>query len=208
MKAAHKRIAGFLALLVTALCLSACGANVELDADGNIIVPPSVARLRDKTLTFATDAATNFNGKWANWHKDMIASGEARNFERYEIQSELLKTLKKQSGARNVYIIYAEDGGTDAESYKISMDAADKPAEFGASIEARFAIREAWEGRACADVSAWNYKKDDPCWSAFAPIYDGEINIVAVLGLDYPAPGILSYPEWNRDSRKWNGVSE
>jgi hypothetical protein len=55
---------------------------------------------------------------------------------------------------------------------------------------------------------AWEYEDDDPVWSAFMPVYDENAEIIAVLGLDIPAPGVLEFPEWNRDSRRWNGLTE
>jgi thiamine biosynthesis protein ThiI len=64
----------------------------------------------------------------------------------------------------------------------------------------------AQNGEPCAALSAWDNDVDDPVWSAFAPVHDSEGNVVGILGIDYPAPEILDFPEWNRDSDEWNGM--
>jgi hypothetical protein len=56
---------------------------------------------------------------------------------------------------------------------------------------------------------AWGYGNNvTPLLSAFMPIYDEDAEIIAVLGIDMLAASTLEYPEWNRDSRQWNGLTE
>jgi hypothetical protein len=136
----------------------------------------------------------------------MIASELEHNYFEYDEHLALLEDIRIHSRARNVYLLYDYDAEDDA--YLISLYASKDPLPFNAKREATHAIREAFAGRGTVEMFAWEYKKNDPVWSAFMPVYDENAEIIAVLGLDRIAAMVLNFPEWNRDSRRWNGLTE
>jgi hypothetical protein len=207
MTMCRKTIAILLILCLAAPALVGCGASKPAyDEDGKLIIPDRIEITREKALRDVKSGGAGLNGKFANWHRDMIASGLEHNYPRYDDRLALLDSMRKTTRSRNIYLLYDYDAENDA--YRISLYSSKKPLPAGATREATHAIREAFAGRGTAEMFAWEYARDDPVWSAFAPIYDENAEIVAVLGLDRPAPSVLEFPEWNRDSRKWNGLTE
>ncbi|MDR1571604.1 MAG: hypothetical protein LBS32_03680 [Clostridiales Family XIII bacterium] len=200
--------AALLLLAIFTLALQGCGAAaIEYDENGDVIMPLSVRKIRDTTLEYAVHGGISLNGKWGEWHKEMIASGRGRRFDGYSEHLDSLKTMLTGSRARAIDIIYADD--PEAGEYMISMGVSTKKklVAFGATADAgEFAV-QAMGGVAAVEPTARYYASDDPCWSAYAPIYDAEGAIVAVLKMVYPAQVVLAYPEWNRDDRKWNGYT-
>ncbi|MDR1573001.1 MAG: hypothetical protein LBS24_01680 [Clostridiales Family XIII bacterium] len=201
-----KSIAILLLLCLAATALAGCKGKPEYDAEGNLIIPDRVKMVMDRALERVKSAGNSLNGKFANWHRDMIASGLEHNYSNYDKQFSLLDSARSTTRARNIYLLYDYDAADDA--YIISLYASKKPLPFGAPREATHAIREAFAGRGTVELFAWEYANDDLVWSAFTPVYDENAEIIAVLGLDLPAPAILEFPEWNRDSRRWNGLTE
>jgi hypothetical protein len=201
-----KSIAILLILCLAATALAGCGSKPEYDDDGNLVIPSRVKSVMDRSLERVKSGGSSLNGKFANWHRDMIASGLEHNYPRYDEQLALLDAMRAKTRARNIYLLYDYDAESDA--YPISLYASKKPLPFGSKREATHAIREAFAGRGTAELFAWDYADDDPVLSAFTPIYDEHAEIVAVLGLDLPAPAVIEFPAWYRDSRSWNGVTE
>jgi hypothetical protein len=203
----RKTIVILLLLCLAAPAMSGCFAREpEYDAEGKLIIPDRIERVRENALRDVKSGGSGLNGLFANWHRDMIASGLGRNYFRYDDRLALLDSMRRATRSRNIYLLYGYDAENDA--YLISMYSSKKPLPEGATREATHAIREAFAGRGTAEMFAWEYAKDDPVWSAFMPVYDENAEIIAVLGLDRPAPPVLEFPEWNRDSRRWNGVTE
>jgi hypothetical protein len=202
-----KAVLILLILCLAAPALAGCLAGKpEYDANGKLIIPDRVERTRAQALRDVKSGGADLNGKFANWHRDMIASGLERNYPRYDEQLALLDSMRKTTRSRNIYLLYGYDAENDA--YPISLYASEKPLPAGATREATHAIREAFAGRGTVEMFAWEYAKNDPVWSAFAPVYDENAEIIAVLGLDRIASVVLDFPEWNRDSRRWNGLTE
>jgi hypothetical protein len=195
-----------LLFLVTSTLAGCLGRKPEYDDEGNLIIPNRIKLVMDRAMERVTSGGSSLNGKFANWHRDMIASGLEHNYSDYDSQLDLLATMRRSTRARNVYLLYDYDAENDA--YRISLYASKKPLPFGAEREATHAIREAFAGRKAVEMFAWEYENNDLLWSAFMPVYDENADIVAVLGLDIPAPAAFDFPEWNRDSKQWNGLTE
>jgi hypothetical protein len=197
-------------LLLSVLCLPAAGVagcavgTVDTSRPLEDIMPPGVKTVMDTALEYAVKGGVSLNGKWANWHVELVASGEGRDFAGYEQHLATLQTMRRQTKARYIYILYTNDA--DASAYILTVDGSTDPEPFGDLYEVTPQMQAAWEGTASADLSAWDDDKNDLCWTAYAPIYDGNSEIVAILGIDLAAPAILNYPEWNRDHRRWNGL--
>ncbi|MDR0424035.1 MAG: hypothetical protein LBH39_01015 [Clostridiales Family XIII bacterium] len=206
---ARRALAAALAAAVFLTLAAGCGPKpADRDADGNIIIPDAVLKDKDKALSYAKSLAINFNGKWADWHEAMRASGEGESFEGYASHLEDLEDFCDQSKSFRAYIVYSDDPG--AEEYAVTMSYAAEPPGPGATCKALPEMRAAFEGTATAEPNAWDYNGDRylACWSAYAPIYDGTGAIVAVLAIDFPAKNVrASYPDWNRDRPQWNGYT-
>jgi hypothetical protein len=206
----RKRSLAFLLILcLAAPAVTACSAGgPEYDDEGELIIPPRVQTIMDRALENVKSGGVNLNGKFANWHRDMIDSGLKTGYTKYDEELEILNRLRVGAHARNAYILYDYDAEND--EYIISMHTSrDQALPFDSKREATHAIREAFEGRGTAEKFAWNYGDNDyPLLSAFMPVYDENADIIAVLGLDIPALAVRSSPEWNRDSKKWNGLTE
>jgi hypothetical protein len=191
-----------------AAALTGCGASEpEYDDDGELIIPTGVEHTMERALRNIRSGGNSLNGLFANWHRDMIESGLETGYIKYDQQLDLLETFRKTGRARNAYILYDYDGESD--EYIISMYVSrNPPLPFNSGREATHAIREAFGGRRTVEMFAWESDDGDILLSAFTPLYDENAEIIAVLGLDMPAPAVLDNPEWNRDSPRWNGLTE
>jgi hypothetical protein len=198
-------------LCLAAPALAGCsGSKPEYDADGKLVIPDRIQTLMERVMDNAKSGGSSLNGKFANWHRDMIASGLGHNYQRYDEQLALIDEMRMRARARNAYLLYDYDA--EADACRISMwttkDKDAPPLPEDATREVTHAIREAFAGRGTVEMFAWEYKEDDPVWSAFMPVYDENAKIIAVLGLDRIATPVLDFPEWNRDSGRWNGITE
>ncbi|MDR0569873.1 MAG: hypothetical protein LBG71_01435 [Clostridiales Family XIII bacterium] len=173
--------------------------GTRYDSHGNALPPAEVSDAAATAVSYAANSATNFNGKWGEWHKEMIASGMGEGFQDYAKNISFLRELIRQSRALNVFVIYRDGNGSSDVSVCIDE------ARAAPDIAGVAAVEAAWGGKAAAEPNPWDYSHDKPVWTAYAPIYDKEGAVVAVLGVDYPVPIIRSYPEWNKSSRRWNG---
>jgi hypothetical protein len=199
-----------LTLCLAASALTGCLAREpDYDEEGNLIIPTTIENTMERALKNVKSGGSSLNGLFANWHRDMIASGLEVNYFRYDDQLDLLNSLRIGSRARNAYILYDYDAESDAYIISLYSSRTEPLLPFGAKREATHAIREAFAGKGTVEMFAFGYGSDvTPLWSAFMPIYDENADIVAVLGIDLPAAATLEYPEWNRDSRQWNGLTE
>ena len=206
----RKFIASLLLLCLVASSAAGCaGSKPKYDDKGEIVIPDRIKTVMERVMNNAKSGGSSLNGKFANWHRDMIASGLGHNYPRYDEQLELLEEMRIRARARNAYLLYDYDA--EADAYRISLLTSkdkDKPIPEDAKREATHAIREAFAGRGTVEMFAWEYKENDPVWSAFMPVYDENAEIIAVLGLDRVATPVLDFPEWNRDSGRWNGLTE
>lgn len=152
---------------------------------------------------------------WADQYVALIDSGEGRDYADYESIKAELDTIREDIGATYVYVLtpmtddeIAFDGNPD-EGFAITVDGSEEPDDWGVVYDWEVQFKEAWEGEAAAARSAWNDSDTEQCWSAFAPVYDSEGNVVCILGIDYPCTDVTAeYPEWNRDNEAWNGFED
>jgi hypothetical protein len=210
IRTAHtKTVAILFVLCLAASALAGCsGSGPEYDDEGNLIIPDKIQKIMERALDNVKSGGSGLNGKFANWHESMIASGLEHNYPEYGKKFDLIEEMRRNARARNVYLLYDYDAGDDAYLISLCASASGKPVPFNSKREASPAIREAFAGRGTVEMFAWEYAKNDPVWSAFMPVYNGDAEIVAVLGIDRIATTVLNFPEWNRDSRRWNGLTE
>jgi hypothetical protein len=203
-------IAILLILCLAATALNGCSASGPVyDETGELVIPVRITNTMERALKNVKSGGSSLNGRFANWHRDMIASGLEVNYMRYDEQLEMLNDLRIGAGARNTYVIYDYDAESDEYIVSMGVSRYDPPLYgFNSRREATHAIREAFEGRGTAEMFAWEDEDGAPFLSAFAPVYDENADIIAVLGLDMPAPSVLEFPEWDRDDKRWNGLTE
>ncbi len=153
---------------------------------------------------------------WADQYAALIESGEARDFEGYEALKAELDKIREECGANYVYALSpSKDGAPSLDgdtgengSFMITVDGSADPDDWAVDYGWEIQFTEAWEGTPAAARSAWD-DEEGQCWSAFAPVYGADGNVVCILGIDYPCgETIADYPEWNRDDASWNGFED
>ena len=170
-------------------------------------VPDEVQEVKETVTGLAEKYGKQLDGEWGDLHAALIESEEGEDFESFETMKAVLDEIRIESGAYYFYAFYPS-GDPASSDYYITVDGSEDPDEYGALYHWEIQFTEAWNGTPAPARSAWDNGDDDPVWSAFAPIHDSDGNVVAILGIDFPAPSILEYPEWNRDSEVWNGITE
>ncbi|NLD19184.1 MAG: hypothetical protein GX663_02915 [Clostridiales bacterium] len=154
---------------------------------------------------------------WADQYAALIESGEAREFADYDSMKATLDDIRDESGATYVYAMSpmkdgkpSLDGDATAEgSFAITVDGSEDPDDWGVDYGWEIQFTEAWEGTPAAARSAWNDSDTEQCWSAFAPVYDEEGNVICLLGIDFPCTDVIvDNPQWNRDGDSWNGFED
>ena len=168
------------------------------------MMPAQVRAVRDRVTALAGQHARRLDGEWGDMHAAMMASGEKEGHEHFARMTAALDEIRRSSGARYVYAFYPA-GPVHNSEFFITVDGSAEPDDFGTAWPFEIQYLEAWNGRAAAARSAWE-DGSSFCWTAFAPIHNSQGNVVALLGIDYPAPIIASFPAWNRDSEHWNGL--
>lgn len=218
MEKLPRLIVVFLTLSFALFCFVGCGSDkTEPDpapaADAEI--PKEVQAVKDKVLDIAEKNAKTLDGKWGDQHVALMKSEQARDYKNYDSMLTTLKDIQKESGAYYVYALVptTDDKGNpmvDDKPFLITVDASEDPDDWSEAYDWEIQFKEAYEGAPAAARSAWadDDEGKDLCWSAFSPIHDSDGNIVAILGVDFPSPEILDFPEWNRDSDQWNGIEE
>lgn len=197
----------FLLILVFALfTFAGCGGDTDTEVPEVTPeeIPDMVQLIMDSVTGIAADYASQLNGEWADEYAALLESGQGTDHPEFADLKATLDQFRIESGAYYVYVL--TDMDPDDDFFEITVDGSEDPDDWMYQYEVEGQFFVAQEGEPCAALSAWDDDVDDPVWSAFAPIYDSDDNVVGILGVDYPAPAILDYPEWNRDSDVWNGM--
>ena len=169
-------------------------------------VPAEIQAVIDEVIALAHSFAVQLDGAWGDLHVALMESGEEAEFESFEEMKAVLDGFRVESGAYYVYAFYPS-GDPASSAYIITVDGSEDPDEFGTEYDFEIQFIEAWSGTPAAARSSWNNDgPEDPVWSAFAPVHDSEGNVVALVGVDYPAPVVVDFQEWSRDSEEWNGI--
>lgn len=167
------------------------------------IIPAKVQQVMSKVTDLASNYAKKLDGEFGDNHAALMASGQGRDFQKYDAMKEILDGFREESGAYYVYCFVDLDPKDDY--FEITVDGSVEPDDWLKQYEVESQFLEAMKGIPTPAPSAWDNDVNDPVWSAFAPIHDSKGKVVAILGIDYPAPEILDFPEWNRDSDQFKG---
>lgn len=163
---------------------------------------------------FCFTACGDDDATWGDKYQTLIESGEARDAENYDEMKAELDSIREEIGATYVYAMSPSKDGepsldgdvTSEGSFVITIDGSEEPDDWGVDYGWEVQFEEAWNGEAAAARSAWEDSDDgmDLCWSAFAPVYNSDGEVVCILGIDYPANEVVDYRAWDRDSDEWN----
>ncbi|GAB1476594.1 hypothetical protein MASR2M70_14300 [Bacillota bacterium] len=196
-----------LVLVFTLFAFAGCGGGgeAEVPGDGGEAIPAEVQAVIDNVTSIAANYALQLDGEWADEYNALLASGEGRDYAEYDNLKATLDQFRLESGAYYVYMF--TDMDPDDEYFEITVDGSEEPDDWMVQYDVEGQFFVAMDGEPCAALSAWDNGENDPAWSAFAPVYDSDGNIVGILGIDYPAPEIVDFPQWNRDSEEWNGMA-
>lgn len=163
-----------------------------------------------------TGCGNDAEATWGDRYVALLESDEARDYEDYDAMQAELAAIAEEIGATYVYTLTPGTDGVpdiagkydEGASFLITVDGCDDPDDWATDYGWEVQFTEAWEGEPASARSAW----DDGgayCWSAFAPIYDSEGTVVALLGIDYPCDEVIAEnPEWNRDGDVFNGFHD
>ena len=180
------KIKNIFLFLLCSIFLVACNSNV------------------DKTSTSIADA-----------YLELLNSNEKSAHKNFSLIQKALQDIRTESGAKYVYLIMPMENekasltGDPKGDFMLTIDGSEEPEDWGIIYHSEVQFTEAWNKTPAAARSAWADGADAHCWSAFAPIYDSNKNVVALLGIDYPATDVISiYPQWNRNDTNWNGYTD
>lgn len=200
----NKKVRRALLYLILIIAFST-GCNFDGDitkGDVDLDMPNEVHEIMDKTTEFAANYALQLNGEWADIYSSCLKSGKGQDYERYPDLKATLDQFRAESGAHRVYVL--TDRNPEDDYFEITVDGSKNPDPWMTQYEIEGQFLAAQDGLPIAALSAKNNDQGDPVWSAFAPVYDSDNVVVGILGIDYPAPEILKFPKWNRDSDQWN----
>lgn len=206
-----RRLGIFLALILVLSMFAACSESDDDPAgDGETPIttvpdiPEDIQTVIDSVTGLAANYALDLDKEFADKYKALLDSGQGKEHPDYANLKATLDQFRAESGARYVYLL--TDMDPNDNFFEITIDGSEEPDDWLAQYEIENQFLAAQGGLPAAAMSAWEDSDGTPIWSAFAPIRTSDDKIVAILGIDYPAPIVSEYPEWNRDSDKWNGA--
>lgn len=213
-------------LLAGLLLLAGCTKPEEPDHPAPVdppepeapVLPAELSVLRDNLTLLVSNEAEKLSGSaFVTTLLDMLRSGSETSYKEYGNLKATLDQLTLNYRAYQLYILTdLDDDLTAFETCVASNTNGGAPVcVYGEHHRAEYALNLAMNGTAAADMFARTWKEaaqdgtDILTWTAYAPLYDANGTVVAILGFEYPRTELLSaHPEWNRMSGVWNGVTE
>ena len=204
------KLAALLATLAIAVfCFAGCGQEETPEASVTVAdTPEAVCEVRDLAMGYVEKYAKELEGEWVDRHDALVAEdlGEATmESDEYAALKEVLDGYRLDCGATYMYALVPNADG----DFCITVDGSEEPDTWMENYGFEVQFGEAYDSGLVASArSGWQDGEDAWCWSVFAPLYNSEGTITAIIGIDYPAPVLADYPEWDRDSDSWNGLEE
>ena len=158
-------------------------------------MPADLQAIATKAAKLAGSYAKQLDGAWGDQHVAQINSKEGYAFAGYEKMRAVLSGLAAKKEATYVYVL-SPSGPADSAPFFLSADASEKPDDYGTEYKWEAGFAAAWKGTATA---ADYVEKDDDgslLLSGYAPVRDSKGNVVALLGVDCPAPIAEKYPDF------------
>jgi len=192
-----KLIVFVIVMVVAAMLLPGCGETAA-----PIEIPREIGTLaesaRELALLYATELS---NGGWGNLLVGVMESGLGTGHGDFEGLHGVLIEFKEESETDSVFVLYPDGAG-----FIIAVDSDEEPDAHGRVYEETAALARAWSGTSTASSYGLEQPRGTFYWTAFAPIRNIDGDVVAVLGIDFPAPRLRNFSEWNRNSSDWNGL--
>ncbi|MDW7671003.1 MAG: copper amine oxidase N-terminal domain-containing protein [Bacillota bacterium] len=162
-------------------------AILGIDTEYDTMNHDANALISAKVKAMASTGSLLLNGKMADLHEEILASGEWDTPENETFRVPL-QQIREINDATYVYTFVWE---SDEEVLLISE--ADYPEEFGTRYDMEPQFLVAFSGTPAAAGHIW--VDEESMKSAFAPIYNTSGEIVALLGIDFEAPELAYVPE-------------
>ncbi len=223
----NNRILRLFAVLLTVLFLFAgCTKPAEPQPDPPAppdepsapVLPDELAVLRDNlTLLVSNEAARLSGSAFVTGVLDTVRSGSGVSFKEYPNLKATLDQLALNYSAYQLYVLTDLDDDLTAFEVTVASNTYGQPPVclYAEHHRAEYALNSAWSGTAAADLFARTWKgaasdgSDILTWTAYAPLYDADGTVAAILAFEYPKTELLAgFPEWNRMDSAWNGVTE
>ena len=187
------------AILLGGLLLVAAGCGEEAATDAGSPSPePATEMERDnsatgeKVMAMAADAAEQLTGEYGDLHTAVVEAGDRDNPEHEKLHAALAR-IRKETGATYVYtLIKVSDDMTNLIVDAATGDDAD---DYGTEYEMEPQMAAAFAGKPAYAAHTWTDESYGVQKSAFAPLRDSDGTIVAIIGIDFPAPELEQYPE-------------
>ncbi|MEN1761958.1 copper amine oxidase N-terminal domain-containing protein [Anoxynatronum sibiricum] len=127
----------------------------------------------------AATGSLMLNGEMGDLHEAIVASGEWDTPENEAFRA-ILKEIKEANGVTYVYTLIKS--GTDEDPALLISDS-DSPDEYGDAYDMESQFLKAFAGEPAYAVHFWD-DEGIVMKSAFAPIYNSDGQVVAILGID------------------------
>lgn len=190
-------------MLLLVFSFAGCGGGGAVENDDfRDEMPQDLSAFVDAELSIVRGIGEMVHGEWAESHDQLMLEGGGQENPLYWELKEVLDTARIQFGAYYVYAMITDGSG----DYFITVDGSEEPDDWLENYGYEVQFEEAYNGFVASARSGWD--DDVPMWSCFAPVFDSDNNIVAIVGVDMPCPILENYPEWNRDRDEWNGIEE
>ncbi len=182
------------------------------------VLPDELAVLRDNLTLLCSNEASRLSGTaFVTAVLDTIRSGSGDSYKEYPNLKATLDQLALNYGAYQTYVL--TDLDDDITSYEVTVasntNGGAPVCVYAEHHKAEYALNRAMNGTAAADMFARTWKgaaadgSDILTWTAYAPLFDADGTVQAILAFEYPKTDLLAdFPEWNRMNAAWNGVVE
>jgi len=191
MKKSTKLLTMLMSLMLTVLFMSGCAVSAY-----GAEMPEELKAVANKAVSIATNYAKQLDGAWGDQHAAMIDSKEGGAFAEFESMRAALCGFMAESDATYIYTLYPS-GAVESAPFFLTVDGSEEADDYGTENEWEAGFAAAWKGTPTAGDHVWKDEGDGALLlSAYAPVHDSKGNVVAVLGVDYPAPEADKYPDW------------
>ncbi|VEF46812.1 methyl-accepting chemotaxis protein [Bacillus freudenreichii] len=146
----------------------------------------------EKVMGMASVGALLLNGKLGDTHEKIVANGNRDGSEYKEFQ-DALKEIHEAVKPTYVYtLIKVSDEMTHIIAESADEDDAD---EYGTEYEMEPQFETAFAGDPDYAIHTWDDEDYGTQKSAFAPVFNSKNEMVAILGIDFPAPELEEVAE-------------
>lgn len=190
----------FLVVIVVvglALAVAACGEKAETEQGAPSAAPEDeMAQANtatgERVMAMAAEAAEHLAGEYGDLHTAVVKAGDRDNPEHEKLHAALAQ-IREETGATYVYtLIKVSDQMTNLIVDAATGDDAD---DYGTEYEMEPQMAAAFGGDPAYAEHTWTDESYGVQKSAFAPLRDSDGAIVAIIGIDFPAPELEQYPE-------------